>query len=245
MEKRLTDFKALTFDCYGTLIDWESGIWDALQPLLVENRRDDITRRIALEAFAEAESAQESKTPDMLYPELLRQVHRRVADRFDLKTGAELEDAFGESVPHWPAFPDSADALRLLQKHFKLVILSNINRSGFAASNRKLGVIFDAIYTAEDIGSYKPTPRNFQYMLEHLKADLGLEAADVLHTAQSLFHDHAPANDFGLASAWIDRQELSRGGHWGATKSLETRPHVDAVFFTMGEMAEAVQREVA
>jgi 2-haloalkanoic acid dehalogenase type II len=242
MKKRLTDFKVLTFDCYGTLIDWESGIWDALQPLLMENSRDDITRPTALQAFAEAESAQECETPDMLYPDLLRRVHRRVADRFDLRTSTDLDGAFGESVPHWPAFPDSADALRLLKTHFKLVILSNINRSGFAASNRKLGVIFDEIYTAEDIGSYKPNPRNFEYMLEHLKSDLGLEAGDVLHTAQSLFHDHAQANAFGLASAWIDRQQLSRGGNWGATRSLEERPHVDAVFFTMGEMAEAVQR---
>ena len=243
MDRKLTEFKVLTFDCYGTLIDWESGIWDALQPLLLKSGRDDITRSVALGAFAEAESAQESETPAMLYPELLTRVHGTIADRFDIATTPELDADFGASVPLWPAFPDTADALRLLKKHFKLVILSNVNRAGFASSNRKLGVTFDAIYTAEDVGSYKPTPRNFEYMLAHLKADFGLEAADVLHTAQSLFHDHAPAKAFELANAWIDRQGLSRGGEWGATRSLENRPHVDTIFFTMGEMAEAVHRE--
>ena len=103
----------------------------------------------------------------------------------------------------WPAFADSADALRLLKSRFKLVILSNVHRDGFAASNRKLGVTFDAIYTAEDIGSYKPDPRNFSHMLERLQSDLGIEAGDVLHVAQSLFHDHVPARQAGLANVWM------------------------------------------
>ncbi len=243
MTKRLTDFKALTFDCYGTLIDWESGIWDALQPLLTANGRDDVTRTTALEAFAAAESAQEAETPGMLYPEILERVHGALAGRFGLETTAELDADFGASVPHWPAFPDSADALRQLKKRYKLVILSNVNRDGFQASNRKLGVAFDAIYTAQDIGSYKPDPANFEYLLKHIKGDLGVEPGEILHTAQSLFHDHAQANAFGLASAWIDRQRLSEGGHWGATASLQERPTLDFQFFTMGEMAAAVAAE--
>ena len=212
MTKRLSDFSALTFDCYGTLIDWESGIWDALQPLIQASGRDDITRAAALEAFAEIESAQEGATPGMLYPELLRRVHADFAARFGLETSAERDRAFGGSVPHWPAFPDTADALRILKRHFKLVILSNVNREGFAASNRKLGVAFDAVYTAEDVGSYKPNPRNFAFMLEHLADEHGLAPGDILHTAQSLFHDHVPARSAGLARAWIDRQGLSQGG---------------------------------
>jgi 2-haloalkanoic acid dehalogenase type II len=237
----LGDYKVLTFDCYGTLIDWESGIWDAFQPLLVRNHRADITRAIALEAYAELEGRIESETPGLAYPKVLASVHAALASRFDLTTTSELDVNFGGSVGHWPAFPDTADALRYLKTRYKLVILSNVDRDSFAASNRKLGVSFDAIYTAQDIGSYKPNPANFEYLLRHLREDLGLEPSDVLHTAQSLFHDHAPANDFGLANAWIDRQRLSQGGNWGATAKLESRPKLDFVFFTMGEMADAVR----
>lgn len=236
----LTDFNTLTFDCYGTLIDWESGIWDAMQSLILANQRDDITRRIGLENFAQLEAAQELETPDLLYPKLLTRVHRSLADHLNMETNAELDQAFGASVPHWPAFPDSADALRLLKKHFKLVILSNVNRDGFAASARKLGVEFDAIYTAEDVGSYKPNPANFEFMLEGLKKDHGIEPNQILHTAQSLHHDHVPATSFGLAKAWIDRQNLANSDNWGATARVENRPEVDFLFTTMGEMADAV-----
>ena len=235
----LTDFKVLTFDCYGTLIDWESGIWDALQPLWLANGCE-VDRQTALMAFAEAESAQQAATPDMLYPKVLTNVHQALAKTFDLKTDIDMNRAFGNSVPHWPAFPDTADALRVLKKHFKLVILSNVNRDGFAASNRKLGVAFDAIYTAQDVGSYKPNPANFEHMLTHLRADLGLEAGDILHTAQSLFHDHVQARAHGLACAWIDRQGLAEGGGWGATAIVADRPEVDFIFPTMGSMAQTV-----
>ena len=146
-------------------------------------------------------------------------------------------------MPLWPAFPDTADALRILKRHYKLVILSNVHRDGFAASNRKLGVDFDAIYTAEDVGSYKPSNANFEYLLAHLESDLGMRGADVLHTAQSLHHDHAPAKRFGLANAWIDRQRLSEGGSWGATEKVEAMPEMDFKFFSMDEMAKAVQAE--
>ncbi|MEM7294263.1 MAG: HAD family hydrolase, partial [Pseudomonadota bacterium] len=222
------------------LIDWESGIWDAFQPLLLENGCDEIGRNIALTAFAELESAQEMATPDMLYPDILRNVHQQFAERFKLNNSAALDADFGDSVAHWPAFPDSADALRILKKHFKLVILSNVDRAGFAASQRKLGVDFDAIYTAEDVGSYKPSRQNFEYMLERLPKDLGVDSNNVLHTAQSLFHDHVPATDAGLAKAWIDRQRLSQGGDWGATAPVAEQPKLDFVFFSMMEMADAV-----
>ena len=237
MTRALTDFNTLTFDCYGTLIDWESGIWDAMQPLIQVNQRIDITRSAGLEAFALIQSTLEKETPDLLYPQLLTRVHRSLARHFDLETSETMDENFGLSVPHWPAFPDSADALRILKKHFKLVILSNVNREGFAASNRKLGVEFDAIYTAQDVGSYKPDPANFTYLLEHLKSDLGVTPGQILHTAQSLFHDHVPASEFGLARAWIDRQDLANSDNWGATARVENRPAVDFLFSTMGEMA--------
>ena len=241
---RLTDYKVLTFDCYGTLIDWETGIWDALQPLIMGGSADPgVTREAALSAFGKWEAHHEHASPGLRYPDLLARVHRSVAESLGLETSDALDEAFGASVPLWPAFADTADALRALKRHYRLVILSNVHREGFAASNRKLGVAFDAVYTAEDIGSYKPADANFEYLLAHLKSDFGLERTDLLHTAQSLRHDHAPANRFGLANAWIDRQRLSRGGSWGATEKVETTPTTDFIFFSMGEMAAAVEAE--
>ena len=234
----LADFSVLTFDCYGTLIDWETGIWDALQPLLKGNPGRDVTRIAALAAFAEAETAQQVETPGLLYPGILTEVHRTIAARFALRTQTALDEAFGASVPHWPAFPDTAEALRRLKARYKLVILSNVDRAGIAASNRKLGVAFDGIYTAQDIGSYKPEPGNFAYMIERL-AGLGIEARQILHTAQSLHHDHVPARAAGLANAWIDRQGLSGGGDWGATAPVADLPEFDFIFPTLGAMADA------
>ena len=239
----LSDYAVLTFDCYGTLIDWETGIWDALQPLIAANRRSDVTRDNGLRAFARFEHLQERATPDLRYPELLARVHRNIAESFDMRSNEGLDNAFGASVPLWPAFPDSADALRFLARHYRLVVLSNVHRDGFAASNRKLGVEFDAVYTAEDIGSYKPADANFEYLLARLKTDLGLDGSNALHTAQSLHHDHVPANRFGLANAWIDRQHLSEGGNWGATETVETMPKTDFVFFSMAEMVAEVAAE--
>lgn len=237
MTRTLTEFQVLTFDCYGTLIDWETGIWDALQPLLMAGGAEPPVRAEALAAFAELETAQQLATPEVLYSRVLAHVHNAFARRFGLTTTVDLDRAFGASVPHWPAFPDSADALRVLKRHFRLAILSNVHRDGFAASNRKLGVEFDAVYTAEDIGSYKPAPRNFEFMLARLREDLGIEPAAVLHTAQSLFHDHVQARAFRLANAWIDRGRLAEGGGWGATAEVEARPHVDFRFPTLAAMA--------
>ena len=244
MSTKLTDYKVLTFDCYGTLIDWESGIWDALQPLIIASGRNDIQRQQALVLFAKYETVQERENPDLLYPQLLANVHANIAAELGIETTTDMNTAFGLSVPHWPAFPDSADALRFLKTQFKLVILSNVNREGFAASNRKLGVTFDAIYTAEDIGSYKPSPANFEYLLEHLKTDFELQADDILHTAQSLHHDHVPAKAIGLANAWIDRQRLSESGDWGATAAVAERPTIDFLYFSMAEFAQAVADEL-
>ncbi|MCZ6863607.1 MAG: haloacid dehalogenase type II [Alphaproteobacteria bacterium] len=241
LARSLSDYTTLTFDCYGTLIDWESGIWDAYQPLIAASGRADITRGAGLATHARLESAQQAVTPGMLYPELLSRVHGQFAHHYGLVTTAELDAGFGGSIACWPAFPDTADALRRLKQRYKLVILSNVNQAGFAASNRKLGVAFDAIYTAEDVGSYKPDPRNFEHMLARLEADHGIARGQILHTAQSLFHDHVPASDFGLAKAWIDRQGLSEGGAWGATAEVASRPEADFLFPTMVAMADAVE----
>jgi 2-haloacid dehalogenase len=186
MTKKLRDYSTLTFDCYGIMVDWESGIWDALQPLIMGNRRKDITREIALAAFARVETAQQLSTPKALYPELLRSVHKMTAFEFRMDSNDVLDQEFGSSVYCWPAFPDSADALGILKEHFKLVILSNVHRVGFAAANKKFGVEFDAIYTAEDVGRYKPNNANFDYLLMNIKSGLGIDPNQILHTAQSL-----------------------------------------------------------
>ncbi len=243
MDSKLTEFPVMSFDCYGTLIDWETGIWDALQPLLMANHRDDIGRAQALAAFGRHETEQEGEHPALRYSEILKRVHRDMADEFHLHTSDEMDNAFGYSVPLWPAFADAAESLRVLKRHFKLVILSNVDHDSFAASNQKLGVEFDAIYLAEDIGSYKPDPSNFEYLLEHVDADFGEGADRLLHTAQSLMHDHEPANEFGIANCWIDRQRLSESGDWGATKPVDEWPSVDFQFFSLAELAGAVMEE--
>ena len=245
MKQDFSKYSVLTFDCYGTLIDWERGIWDALQPILTENNRLDITRALALQQFAAFESHQQSATPGMRYSSVLEAVHAQFALDNELETTDEMNESFAKSVAEWPSFSDSADALCTLQTKYKLVILSNVDRAGFAASNRKLGVEFDAIYTAEDIGSYKPDLQNFAYMLRHLSDDFGFEKRDVLHVAQSLHHDHAPARKMGLANVWIDRQNLSRRGtnwkkdNFGATGLVDEIPETDFVFYTMEEFTRA------
>ena len=107
MRRALTDFKALSFDCYGTLIDWETGIWDALQPLLMTNGCKTLHRQDALECFARNESAIETRHPDIGYREVLTRVHAAFAENFNLKSDDDLNAAFGCSVGHWPAFPDT------------------------------------------------------------------------------------------------------------------------------------------
>jgi len=239
---QLAQFKALSFDCYGTLIDWETGIWNALQPLLSEGRLD-IGREDALGAFGRIERDQETETPSLRYSTLLSVVHARLARAWNVPVFSDINERFGASVPQWPAFPDSAAELAYLKRHFKLIILSNVDRQSFAASNRKLGVTFDAIYTAEDIGSYKPEPRNFAYLLEHAASDLGLVKSDILHTAQSLSHDHVPAMKAGLARAWIDRRFGMTGA--GATVRPAEVPPVDFHFKSLADLAEAHRAEVA
>ena len=234
---QLADFKVLTFDCYGTLIDWETGILNALEPLRAKLPQS-IPDEAALETFARHESAQEAETPTMIYSELLATVHRRLAQEWRLEAPESEHRAFGQSVGEWPAFPDSTSALRYLKQHYKLVILSNVDRASFSLSNRCLGIEFDAVYTAQDIGSYKPNLRNFTFMLEKLAAQ-AFRKQDILHTAQSLFHDHAPANQVGLASAWINRRHHRRG--WGATMHPAGAPKYDFRFTSMAEMVKAHQ----
>ena len=237
---RLTDFKVLTFDCYGTLIDWETGILNALRPLL---RKDPVARSRdeVLASFARHETAQEAETPEMIYSELLGQVHRRLAEEWGVAASETDHRAFGVSVGDWPAFADSAASLSYLKQFHKLVILSNVDRKSFAESRKRLGVAFDAVYTAEDIGSYKPDLGNFRYLIGALKRS-GYAEPDILHIAQSLFHDHAPANAVGLRSAWIDRRKYTAGS--GATPPPPESVRYDFCFPGMAELVEAHRNEM-
>jgi 2-haloacid dehalogenase len=232
---KLTDFKALTFDCYGTLIDWESGMVEALKPLTSRVTRE-LSRNDILEAHASHESVQQLQTPGKTYRDLLPIVYKRLAEEWGASASWEECVAYGRSVRDWPAFIDSAGALQYLKKHFKLVILSNVDNENFAGSNKKLQVEFDAIYTAEDVGAYKPSDKNFEYMLSKLKT-LGVEKHQILHTAESMFHDHGPANRHGLASCWIYRRFDQDG--FGATMHPGEMPKYEFRFNSMADLVKA------
>ena len=228
---KLSDFKVLTFDCYGTLIDWESGMVEGLKPL-TNRLSEPLTRDEILQAHAHHESKQQLQTPAKIYSELLAIVYKRLAEEWNISVSWDECVIYGQSVKNWPTFPDSAEALAYLKEHYKLVILSNVDNQSFSWSNTKLGVQFDAIYTAEDIGSYKPSPRNFEYMLNEFE-NLGIEKNSILHTAESLFHDHQPANKFGLNTCWIYRRHAQSGAqrvelHRGNERALrEWRERAD------------------
>ena len=237
---KLTDFKALTFDCYGTLIDWESGMIAGLKPL-TDRFSPALSRDQILEAHAFHESSTQRQTPGKIYSELLAVVYKRLAEEWGITVTWQECLTYGRSVEHWPAFEDSVDALRYLKRYYRLVILSNVDNASFAHSNKKLQVDFDAVYTAEDIGSYKPSPRNFDYMLENLDR-LGIQKNQILHTAESMFHDHGPANQFGLANCWIYRRHEQEG--FGATMNPGETPTYDMVFDSMAALVKAHQEEL-
>jgi 2-haloalkanoic acid dehalogenase type II len=221
---RLSDFSTLTFDCYGTLIDWESGILAALGPWRRRAgiKADDET---LLAAFGEVESATEAAQPKLIYSDLLAEVQKTLGQRFGAPATDDEAKAFGASVKDWPAFPDSAEALAYLKRHYKLVILSNVDRTSFAHSAKKLGVDFDLVVTAQDVGSYKPNLAHFEVGLEKLAA-MGVPKAKVLHVAQSLFHDHVPAKQVGLPSAWINRR-AGRGGAGATPAAAPVKPDLE------------------
>ncbi|MFD4673904.1 haloacid dehalogenase type II [Lentzea sp. NPDC058450] len=234
----LTTFKALSFDCYGTLIDWEAGIAAVLSPW-ARSAGLSVSDEELLLAYGRAESAVQAATPGALYPEVLAAAFRRTGEAL----GAEVSDSWaarlGASVPDWPAFADSADALARLASHYQLIILSNVHRDGFAGSNRQLRGEFAAIVTAEDVGAYKPAENHFR-ALDRTLESLGIERSELLHVAQSLFHDHVPARREGLRSVWINRRHDRPG--WGATPEPSGEFSYDLEFGSMGEFADAVDK---
>lgn len=236
---KLTSFKLLCFDVYGTLIDWESGVMNALEPLLNKSNKQDMDRKHIMSTLHRIESAAEKQHPTAKYSEVLTMVHPELCKDLGLvEPSAEENKAFGDSVGNWPAFPDTVEALKQLQKQYKLVVLSNVDNDSFRLGNANglQGFKFDAVYTAQDVGSYKPDLKNFEFMLAKVKEQFGVEKHEVLQTAQSQYHDHHPAKAMGMKSSWIYRP--------GAIMGNRDDPVYDWKFDTLQDMADAVEKEV-
>lgn len=242
----LADVRLLSFDCYGTLIDWEYGITEVVTRLAKPHGVHPGEQEI-LALFASHETHVQDANPSWTYPVILAETWRRMAESLGLPSRVDRPDqcerdaqAFASSVPTWPAFPDSHQALVDLQGRCKLVILSNVDNTSFAGSNARLDVTFDKILTAQDIGSYKPDVRNFRVLLEHARS-MGVGIDQHLHVAQSLFHDHVPAQSVGLRTVWINRYGAKRAaaGSLGATPAAAAvTPHWE--FPTLRAFADAV-----
>jgi len=240
--KTLSQYDILVFDVYGTLIDWETGIFNAMQPLLAQ-AKVKWTREEALVAFNSVEKDLQVQHPEMLYNELLEEVYKAFADRLGVESSPAEAQEFGDSIALWKPHSDTVSALRTLKKYYKLTVLSNVDNHSFSTYTRaqldpsfETDPIFDLVMTAQDIGSYKPDVANFEYALKMIKERFGIEKERVLVTACSLFHDHKPANILGISSCFIAREGQSDGINSDAT--------YDFKFTTLGEMAAAREAEV-
>ncbi|HVT37603.1 MAG TPA: haloacid dehalogenase type II [Gemmatimonadaceae bacterium] len=212
----LTRFSALTFDCYGTLIDWESGLLDAFARLvapygITADAESLLAQFAAIEARLEAE-------PYQMYRSVLRSTFLEMGPRLGFSPRSTDADKFAGSVDLWPAFADSSAALKGLKTKFRLGVISNIDDDLLAYSLAKLGVSFDWVITAQQVGAYKPAPAIFHAALE--RVDVPRDR--ILHVAQSLYHDIGPANALGLPSVWVNRRSGKAGS--GATLPALAKP---------------------
>jgi len=209
-------FRVVSFDCYGTLIDWESGILSALKVILASRgifpAEGEILARYA-ELEAEVESA--AYIP---YRQVLREVVRRFGAAYGFSPDIEEQESLDRSLPHWRPFDDTVHALERLGKRFKLAILSNVDDDLFAQSHAKLGVAFDHVVTAQQVGAYKPSPAMFAALISRTTGDPGA----ILHVAQSVFHDIIPGRGAGLATVWVRRS--SARADFGATPAVTAQP---------------------
>ncbi len=212
------DFDVLTFDCYGTLIDWEAGLLAAFRAPLAAHGVSESDEDV-LAAFARHEAALEAG-PYRPYRDVLGTVLTEMLGHFGTVATPEEVAAFGGSVADWPAFPDSVAALARLHSRFKLGVITNCDDDLFAASESKLGLQFDWVVTAQQAKRYKPNPRGFELMFERV----GLPPSRILHVAQSLFHDHVTAKRLGLKTVWVDRRGDRPGA--GATPPAEAVPNL-------------------
>ncbi|RXK35471.1 haloacid dehalogenase, type II [Tremella mesenterica] len=235
-------YKALVFDCYG---DWERGIYIALQPLFSQKTCPE--PKVVFEHLGQIEAGIQAENKGMLYPYVLELAYQSLAARLRLYYDPDDAKAFARSIGDWPAFADSSAALgRLKALGLKLVILSNVDNKSFSRTRRKLENewTFDAVYTAEDIGTYKPDLRNFQYALRNLDETFDIQPQEVVCVANSKYHDIIPAHKMGLAAVWIDRQDSiigiagqSADADWTFT-SMEEFANVMEGVRGMGEVFE-------
>lgn len=243
-ERSMVDYgkyRALSFDCYGTLIDWESGILKAARDW-IDGSNGKIDDAAFMTAFGALERQEQSAAPGTLYPDILRSVLHRIGAEAGIPVSDAQARAFGASVGDWPAFGDSHRALAALRQRFKLIILSNVDRASFARSNARLDIAFDHIITAQDAGSYKPDPRNFEVLLKDTAA-LGIAKEELLHVGESMNHDVVPANRMDIDVVWIDRgRDSGRPRASGALPKDATPPAeftTLAEFMTMADFAAA------
>jgi 2-haloacid dehalogenase len=216
-------YEVLSFDCYGTLVDWESGIISGLRPVLrahrVEVTDDEI---LALHAQTEHKLQAASKGGGYLkYRDVLGEEVREAGRRWGFEPSPSEVETLPDSVRYWLPFADTVNALRALKSRYELAIISNIDDGLFALTARYLEVEFDWIVTAEQAGTYKPSPHNFELALKRI----GAEPERILHVAESLFHDHAPAKGMGLDTAWVHRRAAKEG--FGATPPAEAEPDLE------------------
>ncbi|MGB4778505.1 haloacid dehalogenase type II [Microbacterium sp.] len=237
----LTSYSALSFDVYGTLVDWEAGIATVLSEW-AQRRGSSLDQEALLLAYADNEAAVEREYPGLVYAEVLQAAFRRTAKDLALPVTDEDVQALGRSVPDWPAFEDTHVALTRLKKHYKLIILSNVHEQGVEGSIKRMDVVFDQVNTAERIGSYKPSPRNFEVLIEILD-ELGVAKRQLLHVAQSLFHDHVPGKAIGLDTVWINRRHNRPG--WGATPDPQIGVTPDLEFTSLAAFADAADAAFA
>lgn len=216
---KLDKYEVLTFDCYGTLIDWESGMLAALRPvLLVHNAK--LNDEQILELFAEIETEQEEGEYTK-YREILRRVVQKFGERLGFETNPTELDSLANSIKNWQPFSDTVEALKNLKNKFKLAVISNIDDDLFAGSARNLDIDFDWIITAEKAKSYKPSLHNFELAIEKI----GLPSEKILHIAQSIYHDIIPAKSLGLSTVWVNRRGSKEG--FGATPSAGGQPDLE------------------
>lgn len=226
-----SSFKMLTFDCYGTLIDWETGILNALKPIMAAHSVKTSDYQL-LETYGRLESFIESG-PYQTYREILRQVVIRLGAEFGFDPTEREIASLPESLKNWPPFDDTVAALKRLKSKYELGIISNIDDDLFELSNQLLEVEFDKIITAKQAQCYKPSLRTFEFALRKLD----LTSHEILHVAQSLFHDHVPAKKIGLSTVWINRRRTQPGDSHGATPKAEATP--DAEFYDLKSFADA------
>lgn len=198
-------YKVITFDCYGTLIDWENGMLGALKPLLV-SKGIDLEDEAILKHFAKFESEQE-KGEYLQYRDVLKAVVRNFGEKFNFEPSLAEQNSLPDSIKNWQPFPDTKKALQLLKSRFKLAIISNIDDDLFADTAQLLGVEFDYIITAEQVKSYKPSLTNFNYALKQIN----FPPEQIIHAACSVYHDLVPASSLGLTTVWINRRANQQG----------------------------------